>query len=87
MWNPETHVRIDLFFPVLQKTYECLFSRQASFAQNLCIFQPLLEKDGQRFYRFRSSMIIVEKDSGIFCDLDICLDRLGIQDGMTFILY
>lgn len=87
MWNPQTHVRIDLFFPILQKTYECLFTRQASFSQNLQTFQPIMEKDAQHFYQLRSQVIIVERDSGICCDPDIHLERLGIRDGMTFLLY
>ncbi len=87
MWNPETHVRINLFFPILQKNYECLFSRDASFTKNLQVFQTILERDAGRFYRLHERVIIVEKESGRFCDLDISLKRLGIQDGMTFILY
>ncbi len=82
----KTHVHVFIEIPALQKTYECLFYRNASFTVNLKLLKELIG-DTEEFCGIGEGCAVYCAEYGVFCDMYVDLHHLNVTDGMTFSVY
>ncbi len=83
----EEKIIIFLYAAVLRKWYECKVSTDSSFRLVLQQLRDAVQKEEGWRYDFEGDVRVYEFVKQTPCDLDISFHRLGVQNGMSFMIY
>lgn len=80
-------IRLFVMIPALQELFACSFTADASLEANLILFAEMNKPLLTGRLRFDRNTVVIERESGTVCSLNMTLRAQGLQDGMTIIIY